>query len=163
MSVSLADIESVYRNRGNDFFRLAVARIGEPEAARDAVQEGFANAIRGRVSYQGTGSLEAWIARCVINAAHDSFRRRQPTDEEANVESCPADRADEMAGNADRVVRAAVTRLPQRQRDALFLRFYLDFSYGAIAEALGVETGTVSAMLHAARASLAVSLQEVAS
>ena len=52
-------------------------------------------------------------------------------------------------------------QLPQRQRNALFLRFYLDFDYAAIAETLGIEVGTVSATLHAARAALAEQLQEV--
>jgi RNA polymerase sigma factor (sigma-70 family) len=60
------------------------------------------------------------------------------------------------------VVREAVRRLPRRQRDALFLRFYLGLDYSAIAETLQVEVGTVSATLHAARAALAQSLQEVA-
>jgi RNA polymerase sigma factor (sigma-70 family) len=60
------------------------------------------------------------------------------------------------------IVRAAVRRLPQRQRDALFLRHYLDFDYAAIAEALEIEVGTVSATLHAARAALADDLEEVA-
>jgi RNA polymerase sigma-70 factor (ECF subfamily) len=54
-----------------------------------------------------------------------------------------------------------VRRLPQRQRDTLFLRFYLGLDYAAIAEALGVEIGTVSAALHSARASLADELKEV--
>jgi RNA polymerase sigma factor (sigma-70 family) len=59
-------------------------------------------------------------------------------------------------------LREAVRQLPQRQRDALYLRHYLGFEYTAIAETLGVELGTVSATLHAARASLAELLQEVA-
>jgi RNA polymerase sigma factor (sigma-70 family) len=64
--------------------------------------------------------------------------------------------------NADAaIVREAVRQLPARQRDALYLRFYLGFEYAAIAETLGVEVGTVSATLHAARTSLAHTLQEV--
>jgi hypothetical protein len=47
------------------------------------------------------------------------------------------------------------------QREALFLRFYLDFDYAAIAEALEVEIGTVSATLHAAREGLGRALMEV--
>jgi RNA polymerase sigma factor (sigma-70 family) len=166
MESSLARIETVYRERGGDFFRLALAKTGDREQARDAVQEGFARAIRGRDSYRATGSLEAWVARCVINAARDAARAgsRAPT----TVDDAPREGRRDATGNeatADPVagvVREAVTRLPQRQRDALFLRHYLDFDYAAIAEALGVEVGTVSATLHAARATLANDLQEVA-
>jgi len=157
MDASLAEIEAVYRTRGADFVRLALARTGDAEAARDAVQEGFARAIRGRWSYRRTGSLEAWIARCVLNAAHDLVRRPTAAGVVPNADdSASADEVDAPA------VRAAIRRLPQRQRDALFLRFYLGFDYAEIAATLGIAVGTVSATLHAARASLADNLQEVA-
>jgi RNA polymerase sigma factor (sigma-70 family) len=160
---SLTEIETVYRSRGADFFRLALARTGDPDAARDAVQEGFAKAIRARRSYRRSGSLEAWVARCVINAAHDISRTRRHL---ANSPGGALDRdragdVGEVAGAEAALVRAAVSRLPERQRDALFLGFYLDFDYATIAETLGIEIGTVSATLHAARAALAGDLQEV--
>jgi RNA polymerase sigma factor (sigma-70 family) len=154
----LDDIERVYRSRGPDFFRLAYAAIGDVHAARDAVQEGFARAVRGRHSYRRSGSLEAWIARCVVNAARDETRRRRPVAE--GLEASELASVEEPSVD-DTVVREAVRRLPQRQRDVLFLRFYLGFDYPAIAEALGVAVGTVSATLHAARAALVQNLQEV--
>jgi RNA polymerase sigma factor (sigma-70 family) len=155
---ALEAIERVYRERGRDFQRLALAQTGDLERARDAVQEGFARAIRRRSSFRGAGSIEAWLARCVINAAHDARRK--------TGDSGRADQSVDLVGTSDSeaddlVVREAVTQLPRRQRDALFLRYYLDFDYAAIAEALGVEVGTVSATLHAARTSLRQVLQEV--
>jgi RNA polymerase sigma factor (sigma-70 family) len=165
MDASLAEIESVYRSRGTDFLRLALARTGQVEMAREAVQEGFARAIRGRLSYRGTGSLEAWIARCVINVAQDLVRQPRPgAHDEAGAEVASNGRPELGAvsppGVEAGIVRAAVRRLPQRQRDALYLRFYLGFAYAAIAETLGIEIGTVSATLHAARATLAHNLKE---
>lgn len=152
----LRAIEAVYRSRGEDFFRLALARTSDPELAREAVQEGFARAIRARSGFRGTGSLEAWIGRCVLNAAYDACgdARDQPFGEEVEVAVL-----DPLASDGD--LRAAVRQLPARQRDALFLRFYLDFDYATIAETLGIEAGTVSATLHAARANLSRALQEV--
>jgi RNA polymerase sigma factor (sigma-70 family) len=152
----LQSIEQVYRERGGDFLRLALAQTGDLDRARDAVQEGFASAIRRRSSFRGVGSIEGWLARCVINAAHDA--RRSARSARAGV----AERPTSFESGADSlVVREAVLQLPRRQRDALFLRYYLDLDYAAIAEALGVEVGTVSATLHAARTSLRQSLQEV--
>lgn len=152
----LQAIEAVYRRRGADFFRFALARTLDPELARDAVQEGFARAIRARHSFLGSGSLEAWISRCVLNAAVDASETvgDQELGEEADIRPSTPETADED-------VRSALRRLPQRQRDALFLRFYLDFDYATIAETLGIEVGTVSATLHAARENLTQSLQEV--
>jgi RNA polymerase sigma factor (sigma-70 family) len=152
----LQAIEAVYRGRGADFFRFALARTSDPELARDAVQEGFALAIRARHGFRGSGSLEAWIGRCVLNAAVDASQTvgDQELDEEAEIPPSTPETADED-------VRSALRRLPQRQRDALFLRFYLDFDYATIAETLGIEVGTVSATLHAARENLTQALQEV--
>ena len=155
--ISLEAIEAVYRTRAADFFRFALAKTGDPERARDAVQEGFARAIRGRATFQGRGPLEAWVARCVLNAALDLNRvlsRIQSEPEDVPADSTASD-------DSGSVIREAVRQLPPRQRDALFLRYYLDFDYRAIAEALDVEVGTISATLHAARDSLMDALQEV--
>ncbi len=58
-------------------------------------------------------------------------------------------------------VRAALAALPERQRLALFLRYYADLDYAGIAEALGVSRGTVSATLHAAHSNMQTQLTEV--
>jgi RNA polymerase sigma-70 factor (ECF subfamily) len=156
--LSLAQIEQVYRKRSNGFLRLALAATGDIERARDALQEGFAKAIRSRDTYHGSGSIEAWVARCVINAARDAIRK--PIDLAENPRSTVGDLS-QANSSSNLIVREAVARLPERQRDALFLRYYLDFDYRSIAETLGIETGTVSATLHAAKAALADVLQEV--
>jgi RNA polymerase sigma factor (sigma-70 family) len=157
-AVSLEAIEALYRTRAADFFRFALAKSGDPERARDAVQDGFAHAIRSRATFRRTGPLEAWVARCVINAAYDLNRAVSQTP--AEPDDVAADSVIESdAGGA--VVREAVQRLPARQRDALYLRYYLDLDYRAIADVLDVEVGTVSATLHAARNSLRDALQEV--
>src|SRR4051812_49081359 len=156
--VSLEAIEALYRERAADFFRFALAKTGDPERARDAVQDGFAHAIKGRATFRGTAPLEAWVARCVINAAHDLNRAVSRTP--AKPEDVAADSVIESDAGAG-VVRQAVQRLPARQRDALYLRYNLDLDYRAIADVLDVEVGTVSATLHAARNSLRDALQEV--
>jgi RNA polymerase sigma factor (sigma-70 family) len=53
-----------------------------------------------------------------------------------------------------------VAGLPERQRLALFLRYYADLDYQSIAATLGVAPGTVGATLNAAHAALRNSLKE---
>ena len=55
----------------------------------------------------------------------------------------------------------ALARLPERQRTAIFLRYYADLDYAAIGEALGIRHGTVAATLNAAHAALRSHLEEV--
>jgi DNA-directed RNA polymerase specialized sigma24 family protein len=152
---TLVRIEALYRDRGRDFFRFALARTGSRELAQDAVQEGFARAIKARRGFRERGSLDAWVARCVINAAHDLVEQQGRPTEPGGDFDC----ADGPV--PDQAVRAAIRALPPRQREVLFLRFYLDFDYASIADLLDIEVGTVSATLHAARAALAQGLKEV--
>jgi RNA polymerase sigma-70 factor (ECF subfamily) len=60
-------------------------------------------------------------------------------------------------------VRALIAALPERQRLAVFLRYYADLDYRTIAEVLGIETGTVSATLAAAHRTLRHAIEGVRS
>jgi RNA polymerase sigma factor (sigma-70 family) len=67
----------------------------------------------------------------------------------------------EMNGQREAsVVQVWVSALPERQRLAVFLRYWADLDYRAIADALEIEVGTVSATLSAAHQRLRRSLQE---
>jgi RNA polymerase sigma factor (sigma-70 family) len=156
-NASLHEIERIYRTKAAGFLRLALATTGEIERAPDALQEGFADAIRSLGTFRGTGSLEAWLARCVLNAARDSYRPAELNGDAPSTQGS----SEPSSEGARAVVREAIMRLPRRQREAVFLRYYLDLDYSSIAEALGVEKGTVSASLHAAKAALIDVLQEV--
>jgi DNA-directed RNA polymerase specialized sigma24 family protein len=150
----LEEIEQVYRNHYPTYLRVASAVTGSVELGHDAVQEAFARVIRRRGSYQARGSLEGWIWRAVVNAARD--RRAKPLEPAGEVAAVvvPADPG---------ALRAAIARLPERQRLAVFLRYFADLDQASIARTLGIRPGTVAATLHAARESLRASLQEVES
>jgi RNA polymerase sigma-70 factor (ECF subfamily) len=115
----LDEIEALYRSRLDVFARVAVSVTGDPERARDAVQEAFATAVQKRGRFRGEGPLEAWIWRMVLNAARSDVRRKRPAvayDEPTAVNGRPEEDAE---------LRAALARLPERQRTALFLRRFL--------------------------------------
>ena len=157
---SLEAIEGVYRQRLPEFRRVAAAMLGDREAARDAVQDGFAIAVRKRQSFRGDGPLEGWLWRIVVNAAHEHARR--------HADVLDPDAVGRASGNGslpdepDARVRAALTLLPERQRLALFLRYYADLDYRTIAETLGIAVGTVGVTLSNAQAKLRELLEEVA-
>ena len=156
----VADIERVYRRRLGDFRSMVAAILRDREAAHDVVQDAFAAAVLQASSFRGTGSFEAWICRIVINGARTERRRRLAhatadrgfdTNAEAHVPEQP-----------DSQLQDALTLLPERQRLALFLRYYVDLDYRGIADVLDVAPGTVSATLHSAHAALRRTFEEVA-
>ena len=141
-------LEALYRAKLSEFRRVAAAIAGDRELGRDAVQEAFAKAVRSRRSYRGAGTLEAWVWRIVVNAARDA--RRRPAAEEPYG----------AASNGHAPV-LPLDLLTDRQREIVFLRYYADLDYAAIAEALEISPGTVGATLNAARHTLRQALQEV--
>jgi RNA polymerase sigma-70 factor (ECF subfamily) len=156
---STSQIELVYRESFHRFLHTATAITGNVEVAADAVQEAFVRAIRLRKSYRGKGSVDAWLWRIVVNAARDHASRAQefsPLDEtvEPGAESVENDPA---------ALRVALAKLPERQRLMLFLRYYADLDYEAIADTLEISVGTVGSTLYAAHEALRTQIPEVCS
>ena len=63
------ELEALYRERYRQFLRVAMAIAGDEPAGHDAVQEGFARALKSARAYRGEGTVEAWVWPIVINAA----------------------------------------------------------------------------------------------
>jgi RNA polymerase sigma factor (sigma-70 family) len=151
-----AALEELFRLRYSDFLRVAAAITGSSEAGRDAVQEGVARALAGHASFRGSGTLEAWLWSTVVNAARN-MRTRSPLVSEASEHVASLARPEDERRDT---VRAAVARLPERQRLVLFLRYYADLDYASIGAVLGIRRGTVSATLSQAHSAMRRLLNE---
>lgn len=148
---SVADLERVYRADFLRFVRVATAVAGDEQFGADAVHDAFVQAVRKRRTFRGDGPLEAWVWRMVVNAAKKRAHR-EPAD--------PQERPPVHENGFGDPVRTLVASLPERQRLALFLRYYADLDYESIAAALGIASGTVGATLNAAHAALRNLLEE---
>jgi RNA polymerase sigma-70 factor (ECF subfamily) len=156
---SLEEIERVYRQRLPEFRRVAAAILGNREAARDAVQEGFASAVRKRKTFRGEGPVEAWLWRIVVNAAREHGRHRDEVpDPKAGARAARNGSSEE---EYDTRIPVALALLPERQRLALFLRYYADLDYRTIADTLDIAIGTVGVTLSTAHTKLRELLEEV--
>ena len=150
----LSDIEAVYRARFQAFLFTATAFLDDPESAWDVVQESFASAVQSASSYAGRGTVEAWLWKIAVNSMRDAARRRaRDLGLGAKLQSVYAAANADPAGPDDGL-RAALAALPERQRLAIFLRYYGDLDYQTIASSLGASEGTVAASLNAGRAAL---------
>jgi RNA polymerase sigma-70 factor (ECF subfamily) len=155
---TIDELESLYRAKLPRFVRAAAAIVGDEAAGRDAVQEAFVRAVRKRASFKFESPLEAWVWRIVINEAL-ALRRSRASEFERTSESAFTPSTNHVPEH-DTAVRAWVAALPERQRLAVFLRYFADLDYQSIAVALEVEVGTVSATLATAHAALRRSYEE---
>jgi len=153
---TVEELEALYRARYRHFLRVARLITRDEERAHDAVQEGFAASFRARRTHRGEGPLEAWVWRAVVNAAKKQ-KRHNPG---IALGAMPASSAEDSGADDERV-RAWIASLPEQQRLAVFLRYYADLDYRAIATVPDVAVGTVSATLNAAHQRLRSEMQEV--
>jgi RNA polymerase sigma factor (sigma-70 family) len=152
----LREIEGLYRARFPYFVQIARAITGDRDRALEAVQEAFVGLVKNRDAFRADGPLEAWAWRAVVNAARKATRRPL-------VEVGPVDQAEYTIPEQVAELAPLVASLPERQRLAVFLRYYAHLDYRTIASVLGVEAGTVSATLAAAHATLRTKIEKVES
>jgi RNA polymerase sigma factor (sigma-70 family) len=139
-------IEQLYRDRYIGFRNALAPLVGSREAAHDVVQEAFARALKEAHKLKREESLAAWVWQIAMNLALRE-RGRPKTDE------LPDDLM-VVEPERDPTLAALVHSLPPKRRMVLFLRYYANFTYAEIAEALGVAEGTVAATISQAHASL---------
>jgi RNA polymerase sigma-70 factor (ECF subfamily) len=139
--------------------RLAMAFGATSVEAEDAVQDTFISFGR-RIDDVTPGAELAYLQRSTVNACIGRHRRARPhlfrvLDHEH--ESIPTpDAIDSISAQA--TVRAAVRRLPTRQRACVILRYFADLPDAAIADVLGISVGSVKTHLSRARSALRLAL-----
>jgi RNA polymerase sigma-70 factor (sigma-E family) len=141
-SLSFADC---YRDSYAEMVRLATLLTGSVEDARDVVQDAF---VKLHGAWTRVDRPNAYLQRTVVNGCH-SWHRRRHLD---RTRVAPVTLVtDTPAGDE---LTAALASLPDRQRAALVLRFYLDLTERDIATVLGCRVGTVGSLIHRGLAEL---------
>jgi len=133
-----------------DVYRLCYRYVNSHEDANDLAQEAFLKAWRAIGRFRGDSSFSTWLYRIAVNACLNFRARKRPLTQEL-----PETLADPVPGAAARVerddearrVRAAVSRLPERQRATLILKLYHELTHEEVAVILGSSVGTVKANL----------------
>ncbi len=135
-----ADFSAFYASQRNRLVRGLSLTLGDDALANEAVDEAFTRALH-RWHVVGTfDEPQAWVYRTAKNWATSRFRRRSRDRRFAPKIATPESSIDPTP---DPQLADALTRLPPDQRNVLVLRYYLDWSIGATAEALEVSAGTV--------------------
>ena len=129
--------------------------IGDGPDAEDITSETFVRATRYRKSYDpAKGSPATWLVGIARRCIADRPRVPEPTDDIDHEFVEDTSRDDVLA------VRAAVARLPERDRELVALRYGADLTARQIAEELGLQTNAVEVALHRLHAKLRVELAE---
>lgn len=146
-------------------YNIALRMTGNSEDAADMTQEAFIKAYNSLQAFRGDSKFSVWLYRIVSNVCLDFLRskNRRPTVslsvEDDDGEDTQLDVADESQSPElllDRKltresVRRGLDSLPPDYRQILLLREIQGLSYDEIAQALGLEVGTVKSRIFRAR------------
>ncbi len=144
---------------------VVLARVGEPQAVDEVMQEVSLAAVRSRAPLQDPTKVAPWLYRLAVTQSL-LYRRKQgrrrkkvdryaekfrPTEEDVRT----ADPLDWLLADEQRkMIRLAMERLPKREAEILLLKYTEGWSYKDLMRYLGIGQAAVEARLHRARARL---------
>jgi RNA polymerase sigma-70 factor (sigma-E family) len=156
-----AGVTELYQGHAVGLIRLAIVMLGDRVAAEDVVQDAFLGLYRNWDGLTDPAKALAYLRSAVLNRCRNALRQRNRDTRHGvtpqNVESAEAT---VLIGEENQRVLAAIRALPDRQREALVLRFYLDLSQDETARVMGISAGTVKSATSRAVAALGRMLRE---
>ena len=141
----------LYSQHYRALVRLAALLVRDTPTAEEVVQDSFVAMSGGWQRLRDTEKALAYLRQAVVNRSRSVLRHRTVVDK--NLQKAPPDMPSAEHGALVLLERSAVVAalrgLPDRQREALVLRYYADLSEAEIATAMGISRGAVKS--HTAR------------
>lgn len=130
-----------------EIYRLCYRFVGNHDDAAELAQDAFVRAYRALAKFERTAKFTTWLHRISVNVCLNRLASKRPRTEalrEGHAEASRSESADASVLREERaaIVRAAIARLPKKQRATVILRAYHDMPHEEIAGILG---GSVSA------------------
>jgi RNA polymerase sigma-70 factor (sigma-E family) len=144
-------VAELYSRHYRALVRLAALLVRDTPTAEEVVQDSFVAMHGGWQRLRDAEKALAYLRQAVVNRSRSVLRHRTVVDK--NLQKAPPDMPSAEHGalvllERDAVV-AALRDLPDRQREAIVLRYYADLSEAEIAAAMRISRGAVKS--HTAR------------
>jgi len=163
------DVFAVLVERYKDAVQnLAYRMLGNATEAEDVTQETFVRAYTQLATYKSVHKFSTWLLSIASHLAIDQLRRRRflalPLEDvpllEWIVDTGVSPEQSALRGEKQDEIQSYLQRLPGKYRAVIVLRYWHDFSYEEIAQALNLTPALVKARLHRARELLARYIQK---
>jgi RNA polymerase sigma-70 factor (ECF subfamily) len=129
------------------WYRFCLSLLHDPDRAMDATQETGLRFLKQIAHFRGESQIQTWSLGIALNVVRE-IRRRRDLKSDTELDELAAERS--SAGSAELkdetdMLQQTLATLPDRQREALVLRFFEDLSVEQTATAMGCAQGTVKA------------------
>ena len=145
-------LEQLLRGVQDLIYRFCVSQLHDENAAVEATQETAMRLIDNLGRFSGRGKLTTWVLGIANNVCRETRRRQKKLQlMETGLESVVVSQTTQPGEAASSTtLRSAIAQLPERQREAIVLRYFESLSLAEVAEVMKVSKGTVKATIHQA-------------
>jgi RNA polymerase sigma-70 factor (sigma-E family) len=154
-------VTAIYSEHYRSLVRLAAFLVRDNATAEEVVQDSFVAMHGAWRRLRDTDKALSYLRQSVVNRSRSVLRHRMVVDK--NTPKPPPDMPSAEHGAIIQLERSAVVAalraLPERQREALVLRYYGDLSEAQIASVMGISRGAVKSHTARAMAALRVVLE----
>ena len=148
-----ADFEAFYERHWKYVYRLCFTYMCSEADAEDCTEDVFVKVLTGNFTFEDETHERKWLTLTAINLCKDrlkSFARKKV--DSTDDETTPDVAAPETEDLSD--VKEAVLKLPDKQKDAVWLYYYEGYSTDEIAQMLTAPPSTIRNRLRDARIQL---------
>ncbi|HUY50645.1 MAG TPA: SigE family RNA polymerase sigma factor [Streptosporangiaceae bacterium] len=145
-------VTRLYSEHYRSLTRLAAFLVRDGATAEEIAQDAFVAMHEAWPRLRDTNKALGYLRRFVVNRARSVLRRQMVMDRDRPKPppDMPSAEYSAIVQLERSAVVAALSSLPDRQREALVLRYYGDLSEAQIATVMGISRGAVKS--HTARA-----------
>ncbi len=159
----------LFQRYEQNLFQYVWQMLRHQQDTEDATQEAIGKALRALPRYRPEKPFKSWLFRIGHNEAINVIRKRRKIviheDPEAFVDEDPDELAVPSvmvdAEERKQALQVALTKLPDSEREVVFLRLYEEIPFKEIAQITDSPLGTVLARMHNAKRRLKELLEPV--
>ena len=155
-------LTELYTQHYRSLVRLAALLVRDTPTAEEVVQDSFVAMHGGWQRLRDAEKALAYLRQAVVNRSRSVLRHRTVVDK--NLQKAPPDMPSAEHGALVLLERhavvAALRALPDRQREAIVLRYYADLSEAEIAASMGISRGAVKSHTARGMAALRAALEQ---
>jgi len=143
-------LRRIYEKYRDSLLILAIALSHDVNVAEDAVHDVFVSFAQKLANFELTGSLKAYLAKCVANRVRDLMRTKHSRPKAFSSEqacSAPLDLSEPgqliVCNEELRLLSLALAKLPHEQREVIVLHIHGQMRFRIIAKSLGISVNAV--------------------
>src|SRR3954464_9790366 len=169
---AFGEIVELYKDK---VFQICFRMLGNRHEAEDLAQEAFVRAFVNIQSFNIQMKFSTWLYRIATNLCIDRLRKKKPDyhldAEVAGTEGLnmysqiaadirmPEEEVESL--ELQECIQAAITKLPEKYRSVIVLKYIEELSLKEISEILDLPVGTVKTRIHRGREALRKQLRHL--